>query len=112
MSKREKEIRIKLSEEEYETILKYAEKLSMQVAPYVRMVAQKPNIIKIDYSIISAHTKEIAEIRNSINRLVFTIDASNNYLPKEIESIVKLMTELFQSENKLLKTIRELQPKP
>ena len=112
MRSREHLIQIRVSENEHKNISEQAQKFNMQIAPYVRMVSQNPNIIKIDYSVISANTKEIAEIRNSINRLVFTIDASNNYLPKEIESIVNLMTELFQSENKLLKTIRELQPKP
>lgn len=106
MAKREREIRMKVSEEEYQTINDWAEKLHMQVTPYMRMIALNPNITKVDYSAISAHTKEIAEIRNSINRLVFTIDASNNYLPKEIETIVKLMTEIFKTENELLKAIR------
>lgn len=107
-TKRVKEIRIMVSEEEYKDISTQAEKLNMQVSPYIRTIAKNPQIVQIDYSAISTHTKEMAEIRNSINRLVFTIEASNNYLPREIESIVNLMDELFQSENKLLKAIREL----
>ena len=50
---------------------------------------------------------QIAVIRNSINRLIFTIDATNNYLPREIESIVKMLNEIFRSENEPLKTVRE-----
>lgn len=106
MRTRENLIQIRVTAEERNVIEEHAKELNMQVAPYVRMVAQNPTIIQIDYSVISNHTKEIAEIRNAINRLVFTIEATNNYLPREIESIVNLMEELFKSENELLKEIR------
>ncbi len=107
MSKREKEIRIRVREDEYNIISNYAKKNKMQVAPYVRMIAQNPVINKIDYSIIANHTKEIAEIRNSINRLIFTIEVTNNYLPKDIQSIVEMVEAIFKSENKLLRELRK-----
>lgn len=107
MARREKEIRIMVSNEEYEQIQSKAKGLGMQVAPYIRRTAQNPTIIKYNYDEIRNHTKEIAEIRNSINRLIFTIDATNNYLPRDIVSIVNLMQEIFQSENRLLKQTRQ-----
>ena len=106
MAKRTKEIRIMVSDEEHERISKNAAKLKMQTAPYIRVVAQSPTIVNYDYSVISNHTKEIAEIRNCINRLIFTIEATNNYLPKDICTIVALMQEIFKSENRLLKQTR------
>lgn len=111
MRTRERLIHIRLTEEEHQRISEQAQKMDMPTAPYIRMVALNPNIIKLDYSAISEHTKEIAEIRNSINRLVFTIDAQNYYLPKEIETIVQLMNDIFQSENKLLETVCNLEEK-
>ena len=107
MRMREKLIHIRMTEEEHEIISEQAGKLNMQIAPYMRRVAINPNIVIPDYNIISAHTKEIAEIRNSINRLIFTIEATNNYLPKEIKEIVTLMNEIFKIQNQLLRTIRE-----
>lgn len=107
MSKREKEIRIRVTENEYNIILNCANKNRMQVAPYVRMIAQNPIINKVDYSIIAQHTKEISEIRSSINRLIFTIEATNNYLPKDIQSIVEMVDAIFISENKLLRELRK-----
>lgn len=107
MRKREKEIRIMATETEYQTILANAKKVNMQVAPYIRKVAQNPEINQIDYKIIFEHTKEIGEIRNSINRLIFSIEASNNYLPREIDSIVEMMNKIFETENKLLQTLRK-----
>jgi len=106
MARRMKEIRIMVSEEEYETIQGAAEGLNMQVAPYVRMVAKSPTIVRYDYDVINNHTRTIAQIRTCINRLIFTIEATNNYLPKDIHTIVSLMQEIFKSENRLLKQTR------
>lgn len=111
MAKREKEIRMMVSTEEYENISARAKEVNMQVAPYIRTVAQNPTILYWDYSPIEQHTRAIGEIRNSINRLIFTIEATNNYLPREIETIVNLMTDIFESENNLLKTMRETRAK-
>lgn len=107
MAKREKLIQIRTTDEEYEIIAKNAEKSKKQVAAYIRSVALNPVIIQIDYKKIAEHTKEIAEVRNSVNRLIFTIEASNNYLPREIQSIVELMENIFKSENKLLQELRK-----
>lgn len=106
--KRTKEIRICVTEEEYETIHKCAQDANIQLSPYIRTVAMNPIIRNYDFGAVCNHTKEIAEIRNCINRLIFTIVATNNYLPKEIETIVNLMNEIFESENRLLKEIRNL----
>jgi len=106
MARRTKEIRMMVSEEEYDRILKNAKELEMQVAPYIRAVAQSPTIVRYDYRVISEHTKAIGEIRTCINRLIFTIEATNNYSPKEINTIVDLMQEVFKSENHLLKQTR------
>lgn len=111
MRKREKIIQIRVTENEYLKISNNAKSLDMQVAPYIRQVSQTPVINQIDYKVVAAHTKEIAEIRNSINRLIFSIEASNNYLPREIESIVEMMEQIFETENKLLQTLRKQRKK-
>ena len=96
-----------LSAKEFERIKLKADQAHMQIAPYIRSCALDSKIIVKDYHVIMHHTREIAVIRNSINRLIFTIDATNNYLPREIESIVKMLNEIFRSENEPLKTVRE-----
>ena len=106
MRKREREIRIRVTEEEYDIIATQANACDMQVAPYIRMVAQRPIVYKFNYAVIAEHTREVARIRTSINRLIFTIDASNNYLPRDIDSVVMHMNEIFKSENQLLATLR------
>lgn len=96
-------IQTRVSDEEYEIILQHAKNLKMQINPYVRRVAIESIIIDPDYAIISQHTREIANVRTSINQLIWTIEASNNYLPKEIATIVELMQKIFDVENKVLR---------
>lgn len=110
-AKRPKEIRIMVSNEEYENIQRLAKKCSMPVSAYIRLVAENPIIIRYNYDTVREHTKRITEVRDAINRVAFTIEATNNYLPRDIETIVDLMTGLFESENQLLKSHRECREK-
>ena len=99
---RQHEIRIKVTKDEYNIIKQNAKILDMKVAPYIRQVAQNPHITIFDYASIRAHTKQIGKVVDSINLLVFTIQAQNNYQPKEIDGIVNYIKEIWETENKLL----------
>jgi DNA primase catalytic subunit len=101
------EIRVKVTEPEYSAIKLNADILGMKIAPYIRKVAQNPNIINFDYSAIERHTKQVGKIVNSVNQLVFTIEVNNDYQPKEIEGIRDYVQEILETENKLLKEIRK-----
>ena len=103
---RQHEIRIKVNKEEYDNIRLNADILGMQVAPYIRRVAQSPTIINFNYSAVSRHTRQIGQIVNSINRLIFTIDLNNDYLPKEIDGIVDYIEKIWETENELLEEVR------
>lgn len=103
---REKEIRIKVSKEEHDNISLNAEILDMQVAPYIRRVAQNPHITLFDYAAIRNHTRMLGRVVNSINRLIFTIDLRNDYLPKEIDGIVEYVKKIWETENELLEEVR------
>ena len=102
MAKREREIQIRVTEEEYETILQKAKENQMQVGPYIRRVAKNPVIEQVDYGFIEQHTREIGNVRTTINQLIWTIEFSNNYLPKEIDTIVKMMGHIFEAENQII----------
>lgn len=104
---RQHEIRIKVTREEYENIKLNAKILDMKVAPYIRQVAQNPHITIFDYASIRAHTKQIGRMVDSINLLVFTIEAQNNYQPKEIDGIYEYIKQIWESENKLLELWRK-----
>lgn len=105
--RREHDIRVRVTEDEYENIKLSAEMVDMQVAPYIRKVAQNPTIVRFDYSAIRAHTKLLGNIQSSINMLIYTIHLNNDYLPKEIEGIAECIKEVWETENKLLEEVRK-----
>ena len=103
---RQHEIRIKVSDEEFENIKLNADILDMQVAPYIRMVAQNPNIIRFNYKAVEDHTRMLGKIVKSINLLVYTIYLNNDYQPKEIEGIYDYIKHIWETENKMLNEVR------
>ena len=103
---RQHEIRIKVSKEEYDNIKLNAEILNMQIAPYIRMVAQNPNIIRFNYKAVEDHTRMLGRIVKSINLLVYTIYLNNDYQPKEIEGIYDYIKHIWETENKMLGEVR------
>ena len=107
MRTRENLIQVRVTRAEREIIESNAEKLNMQVAPYIRMVAQNPTIINFDYSVIQEHTKQVGQIVNSVNQLIFTIEVNNDYQPKEILGIRDYIEDIWDTERKLLVTVRK-----
>lgn len=95
MDKRDKLLQIRVSQKEKEIITNNADLLKMTVTNYLRLVAKNPTIVEYDYGIIHEHTREIGEIRKAINRLIWTIEFTNNYLPNQIDFIVKMMQDIF-----------------
>ena len=106
MRTRENLIQVRVTKAEREIIENNAKKLNMQIAPYIRMVAQNPNIINFDYSVIEEHTKQVGQVVNSVNQLIFTIEVNNDFQPKEIWGIRDYVEEIWDTENKLLRTVR------
>lgn len=104
---RQDNIRVRVTEDEYKIIKENADILGMKVAPYIRKVAQNPNIIHFNYSAIERHTQQIGKIDESINLLIYTIHVNNDYLPKEIEGILNYIKEVWETENKLLEEVRK-----
>lgn len=105
--RREHDIRVRVTEDEYENIKLSADILDMKVIPYIRKVAQNPNIINFNYSAVERHTKLLGNIQSSINLLIYTIYLNNDYLPKEIEGIAEYIKEVWETENKLLEEVRK-----
>ena len=105
--RREHDIRVRVTEDEYENIKLNADILEMKVIPYIRKVAQNPNIIHFNYSAIERHTNQIGKIDQALNLLIYTIHLNNDYLPKEIEAIASYMKQVWETENELLDEVRK-----
>lgn len=72
------------------------------VSAYIREVALNMCTIPIDHTIVTEHTEEIASSRNAINRLVYTIKKSGNYVPADLEFILQKVNEMLNSEKTFL----------
>lgn len=107
MRTQKKIIQTRVADEEYEIILQNAKNLNMQIGPYVRRTAREFIVIQPNYSVIEQHTREIANVRKIINLLIWTIEACNCYLPKEIKAVVELMQNIFEAENAILRLVTQ-----
>jgi DNA primase catalytic subunit len=105
---RQHDIRVRVTEEEHKIIQANADLLEYRtVADYIRVVAQNPNIIHFNYSAIEEHTKQVGQVVNSVNQLIFTIEVNNDYQPKEIDEIMNCTEQILETERKLLRTVRK-----
>ncbi len=109
--KEQTKIRFYVSKKEYEIIKKGAEISHKTIAAYVRECAVNQYILHINYDEIEQHTQEISEIKSAINRLIYTLVQSGNYYPADIESLIKLLNEISESEKKLIKLFQKSQPR-
>lgn len=109
--KRDIMIQWRVSDDEHETIRARAHEENMSVAACVREAALKCNVQcqRQEYENVKEHTKQLAKIRKEINRIVFTIYAQGNYHPKDIDAVVNLMQEAYQSEIELYEKMCENQ---
>jgi predicted hydrolase (HD superfamily) len=104
--RRTESIRLRVSDAEYEIIKENARKHGKKVVPYIRDVAQNPTIINQEYSAVKEHTRLVKDRVKSVNQLIFTISVVGDYIPKEIEGIRDYVIEILETENKLLRTVR------
>lgn len=100
-----KVIRLRFSEEEHAYLKRQAQKHNMPVSHYIIEAAKNPTIIEMDYRDIDAHTQELKEVSRGISRIAFTIEATNTYLDRQIQSVVDLMYGAWLGQKKLLAKI-------
>ena len=79
----------------------------MQRNIYIKCAAKHPVIHQHNYEVIENYSQELSKIRKTLNRLVYTIEATNNYVPNDIKTVVNAMNYVMLTENELLKTMRE-----
>ena len=93
---------IRLPEKEMEQIRLNARAMGLTVSAFMRYIANDFGILKCDYEPILQHTHEITYTRNLINRLVYTIIITGEYVPADLEFIIDKMNKLSKSEKELV----------
>ena len=93
---------LRLSEKELNQIKDNAKACDKTVSAFIRENALNFCILNCDYQSIINHTREITSLRNAINQLVYTIKKTGEYVPADLEYILKKMNEISKSENQFL----------
>lgn len=96
------QLNIRLTESQMEIIRCNARACDMTVSAFVMEVAQNFIVLNCDYDQISDHSKEISSLRNVINRLVYTVVKTGEYVPADLEYILNKMNEIAKSEGKFI----------
>lgn len=104
-------IKIRVNESGYMRLKKNAESTGQSVSEYTRSCAFNPYSLNVNYDEIEHHTQEISEIKSAVNRLIYTLVVSGNYYPADVENILKLLSEISESERKLIKLFQKSQPR-
>lgn len=100
-------IRFRVSEEEYEIIRKRAQAQNLSISAYVKKAARESKILYRNFPEIAEHSRYVADIRDHINNISFTIEVMNNYQDRDIAAVVNYMKALADSEKKLLETLKD-----
>ncbi len=100
-SKRD-QINFKVLPEEYETIAELAKQSKRSVSAYCREMSLNKHILDFGYDSIREHTKEISELRQTINNIVYAVMNSGECYQVDIDNILGLVNEIYESEHKFL----------
>lgn len=103
----QKQINIKISEEEYKEISDSAALLNKTTTAYVKELALSQNIINYDFEEIQKHTEEISEIKKIISQILYSILRNGEVYKGDIQTILQLLQSINHSENELKAVIRK-----
>ena len=103
----QRQINIKISEEEYKEISDNASILNKTTTAYVKELALSQNIINYNFDEIQKHTEEITEIKKILSQILYSILRNREIYKGDIQTILQLLQSISQSENELKATIRK-----
>lgn len=94
-------ISLRFRSDELEQVRKNAASVCMTVSAYIRATASELLVYRYHNKDIIEHTHQITAMRNAINQLIYSIRRTGEYIPSDLEYIIKQMDELTKSEEKL-----------
>lgn len=94
-------ISLRFRSDELEQVRKNAASVCMTVSAYIRATASELLVYRYHNKDIIEHTHQITAMRNAINQLIYSIRRTGEYVPSDLEYIIKQMDELTKSEEKL-----------
>lgn len=105
--KRDKQIKIWVSQEEKELIHKKMSQIpTNQLGAYIRKMAIDGYIINIDTSFIKEYTRELQSIGNNINQIARRVNSTNDAYSEDIEELREMLKEIWQLQRHILLKVR------
>ena len=102
-----KNIRFYATDDELQRIAENARKENTDVSDYIKHRSMNPEIETIDLSFIAEHTKQLKEIKESLDLITNTIAIQGNYTQLEIDTIISLMETTLIGQKELLMQVEE-----
>lgn len=99
-----KQVKFFCDPDEYEIIQAHAKSSGKSVSAYLRDVAVQGCVFNIDYNAIRNHTNELSLIKNKQNAIIKYLLSNYEVMPQDIETMISLLEEIRDSENKLLRS--------
>lgn len=105
--KRDKQIKIWVSQEEKELIHKKMSQIpTNQLGAYIRKMAIDGYIINTDTSFIKEYTRELQSIGNNINQIARRVNSTNDAYSEDIEELREMLKEIWQLQRHILLKVR------
>ena len=99
------DIHFKATKEVRDLIKQNALKHDKTMGAYLTELGLTGHVFKVDYNTITTHTHTLSEIKNQMNCVIKYMVNTNQADPQDITKILNLLTEVRDSENRLLSMV-------
>lgn len=106
-NKRTKQILIRVSERELNNINRNARAARRKKSAYIREVAENLMVVNYTCDAIYDHKQTILSLNNAVQRMIYTILKTGEYVPPDLDYIADKMREILDAENQLLTIIND-----
>lgn len=93
------------SPEEWEQVCTKAQEMNMRVGTYIRVIASKGEIKKVDMRAVNELRLELSRIGNNINQIVHLANETQSVTHKDVEILNKRMAEIKSTVNHWIKSL-------
>ncbi len=94
----EYQVKCYMSEDERESVKKYAKCCDKIESAYVRESASDFCVLIYDHKVVMEHTNELTYMRNAINNLYLFIRKTGKYVPNDFEYMFNKIDEIYKTE--------------
>lgn len=96
---------VAFSPDEWAQVCAKAQEMNMRVGTYIRVIASKGEIKKVDMRAVNELRLELSRIGNNINQIVHLANETQTVTYKDVEILKKKLSEIKSTLNHWLKSL-------